>query len=211
VPHTLPQLPYDYAALEPHIDAQTMKIHHGKHHQGYVNNLNAALDKHPQWQQKSLEELLTGLESVPADIRAAVRNHAGGHYNHTLFWTWMAPNAGGEPAAELAMALTSAFGSVAAFRERFTAAATALFGSGWAWLVSGKGRLEIVTTPNQDSPLMTGKVPILGLDVWEHAYYLKYQNRRPDYMEAWWNIVHWGEVARQYEAVRIGATAQPRR
>jgi Fe-Mn family superoxide dismutase len=202
-------VPRDDAALEPHRDAQTMRIHQGKHHQGYVNNLNAALDKHPQWQQKSLEELLTGLDSVPADIRAAVRNHAGGHYNHTLFWTWMAPNAGGEPTVELAMAHTSAFGSMA-FRERFTAAATALFGSGWAWLVLGKGRLEIVTTPNQGSPL-TGKVPILGLDVWEHAYSLKYQNRQPDYVAAWWNIVHWGEVARQYEAVRTGALRHRRR
>lgn len=175
-----------------------------------MNNLNAALDKHPEWQEKSLEELLTGLDSVPADIRRAVRNNAGGHYNHILFWTWMAPDGGGEPAAELAMALTSAFGSVAAFHERFTAAATALFGSGWAWLVMGKGRLEIVSTPNQDSPLMTGRVPILGLDVWEHAYYLKYQNRRPDYVAAWWNVVDWGEVARQYEAVQTGATAHPK-
>ena len=209
--HTLPQLPYDHAALEPHIDAQTMQIHHGKHHQAYVNNLNSALDKHPEWHQKSLEELLAELESVPADVRAVVRNNAGGHHNHSLFWTWMAPSPDAEPTGELAEALNSAFGSVAVFKQRFSAAATALFGSGWVWLARSNGRLDLVTTPNQDSPLMTGNIPILGIDVWEHAYYLKYQNRRAEYVAAWWNVVNWKEVARQYEAAVSGVTAQNRR
>lgn len=205
MPHTLPPLPYDYAALEPHIDARTMQIHHGKHHQAYVSNLNAALDKHPEWHQKSLEELLVALDSVPADIRTAVRNNAGGHHNHTLFWTWMAPNAGGDPAGALADALQSTYGSLEAFKQRFAAAAM-LFGSGWAWLALSNGRLDVVTTPNQDSPLMTGNMPILGLDVWEHAYYLKYQNRRADYVAAWWEVVNWKEVARHYEAALSGGT-----
>jgi superoxide dismutase, Fe-Mn family len=209
MPHTLPPLPYHYAALEPHIDAQTMQIHHGKHHQAYVSNLNAALDKHPEWHQKSLEELLAALDSVPADVRTAVRNNAGGHHNHTLFWTWMAPNAGGDPTGELAEGLQSTFGSLAAFKQRFAAAAM-LFGSGWAWLVLSKGRLDVVTTPNQDSPRMTGNVPILGLDVWEHAYYLRYQNRRGDYVAAWWNVVNWKEVARHYEAALSGRTVTAR-
>lgn len=210
MPHTLPPLPYDYAALEPHIDAQTMQIHHGKHHQAYVSNLNAALDKHPEWHQKSLEELLTGLDSVPADIRTAVRNNAGGHQNHTQFWMWMAPHAGGDPTGELAEALQSTFGSVAAFKQRFEAAAM-LFGSGWAWLVLSGGRLDVVSTPNQDSPLMTGNIPILGLDVWEHAYYLRYQNRRADYVAAWWNVVNWKAVARHYDAALSGGTVTARR
>ena len=205
MPHTLPPLLYDYAALEPHIDARTMQIHHGKHHQAYVSNLNAALDKHPEWHQKSLEELLTALDSVPADVRTAVRNNAGGHHNHTLFWTWMAPNAGGDPTGEFAEGLQSTFGSLTAFKQRFAAAAM-LFGSGWAWLVLSNGRLDVVTTPNQDSPRMTGNVPILGLDVWEHAYYLKYQNRRADYVAEWWHVVNWKEVARHYEAALSGGT-----
>jgi superoxide dismutase, Fe-Mn family len=203
MPHTLPPLPYDNAALEPHIDAQTMQIHHDKHHQAYVSNLNAALDKHPEWHRRSLEELLAALDSVPADIRTAVRNNAGGHHNHTLFWTWMAPKAGGDPTGHLAEALQSTFGSLAAFKQRFAAAAM-LFGSGWAWLILSNGRLDVVTTPNQDSPRMTGAVPILGLDVWEHAYYLKYQNRRAEYVAAWWNVVNWKEVARHYEAALSG-------
>src|SRR5438552_2214246 len=196
--HTLPALPYDFAALEPHIDTQTMQIHHGKHHQAYVNNLNAALDKHPDLHKKSLEELLKGINSVPEDIRTAVRNNAGGHHNHSLFWTIMAPSAraGGEPTD----ALKKTFGGVDRFKEQLAAAATSRFGSGWAWLVVSGGKLEVLSTPNQDSPLMDGKVPILGLDVWEHAYYLKYQNRRPDYIAAWWNVVNWVEVAKRFTA-----------
>jgi Fe-Mn family superoxide dismutase len=203
--HTLPSLPYDFSALEPYIDAQTMQIHHGKHHQAYINNLNAALDKHPELHRKTLEELLRGLNALPEDIRTAVRNNAGGHHNHSLFWTVMAPAAkggGGEPSGTLADALQNAFGSVAKFKEQLAAAATARFGSGWAWLVRSDSKVEVISTANQDSPLMDGKTPILGLDVWEHAYYLKYQNRRPDYIAAWWNVVNWGEVARRYETAR---------
>ncbi len=200
MPHTLPALPYDVAALEPHVDAQTMQIHHGKHHQGYVNNLNAALDKHPELHEKSLDELLRGLAALPDDIRTAVRNNGGGHHNHSLFWTIMGPKAGGEPAGKLAAAITSAFGGFGKFTEQFTQAAVGRFGSGWAWLTVHNGKLELYSTPNQDSPVMESKTPILGLDVWEHAYYLKYQNRRPDYVAAWWNVVNWSEVARRYEA-----------
>ena len=200
--HTLPPLPYEYAALEPHIDAQTMQIHHGKHHQAYVNNLNAALDKHPELFQWSLEDLLRKITQIPEDIRTAVRNNAGGHHNHSLFWTIMAPSAraGGEPTGALADALKKTFGGVDRFKEQLAAAATSRFGSGWAWLVVSGGKLEVLSTPNQDSPLMDGKVPILGLDVWEHAYYLKYQNRRPDYIAAWWNVVNWAEVAKRFTA-----------
>ncbi len=200
--HTLPPLPYEYAALEPHIDAQTMQIHHGKHHQAYVNNLNAALDKHPELFQWSLEDLLRKITQIPEDIRTAVRNNAGGHHNHSLFWTIMAPSAraGGEPTGALADALKKTFGGVDRFKEQLAAAATSRFGSGWAWLVVSGGKLEVLSTPNQDSPLMDGKVPILGLDVWEHAYYLKYQNRRPDYIAAWWNVVNWVEVAKRFTA-----------
>jgi len=202
--HTLPPLPYDFAALEPHIDAQTMQIHHGKHHQAYVNNLNAALDKHPELSSWSLEDLLRKINQVPEDIRTAVRNNAGGHHNHSLFWTIMGPPAqkGGEPAGALADALTKTFGGVAKFKEQLAAAATGRFGSGWAWLVASGGKLEILSTANQDSPLMDGKVPVLGLDVWEHAYYLKYQNRRPDYIAAWWNVVNWNEIGRRFESAR---------
>jgi len=202
MPHTLPALPYDFAALEPHIDAQTMQIHHGKHHQAYVNNLNAALDKHPELHKKTLEELLRGINAIPEDIRTAVRNNAGGHHNHSLFWTIMGPKAGGEPAGALADAIKNAFGDFAKFKEQIAAAATTRFGSGWAWLAVSGGKLEIFSSANQDSPLMDGKVPVLGLDVWEHAYYLKYQNRRPDYIGAWWNVVNWPEVAKRYEAAK---------
>ena len=202
MPHTLPPLPYDVAALEPHIDAQTMQIHHGKHHQAYVNNLNAALDKHPELHDKSLEDLLKGINSVPEDIRTAVRNNGGGHHNHSLFWTIMGPKAGGEPTGKLADAITKDLGGFAKFKESFAAAGTTRFGSGWAWLLAGGGKVEITSSANQDSPIMDGKTPILGLDVWEHAYYLKYQNRRPDYIAAWWNVVNWGAVAQRFEAAR---------
>ncbi len=202
MPHTLPALPYDFAALEPHIDAQTMQIHHGKHHQAYVNNLNAALDKHPELHSKSLDDLLKGIASVPDDIRTAVRNNGGGHHNHSLFWTVMAPKAGGEPTGALADAIKKAFGDFAKFKEAFAAAGTTRFGSGWAWLTAAGGKVEISSSANQDSPLMDGKTPILGLDVWEHAYYLKYQNRRPDYIGAWWNVVNWPEVARRFAAAK---------
>jgi Fe-Mn family superoxide dismutase len=196
--HSLPPLPYDFAALEPHIDAQTMQIHHGKHHQAYVNNLNAALEKHPALQSKSVEDLIKDLASVPDDIRTAVRNNGGGHVNHTMFWTLMAPNAGGAPTGALAAAITSAFGSFDAFKEQFAKAGVGRFGSGWAWLIDANGALSIESTANQDNPMMEGKKAILGIDVWEHAYYLKYQNRRPDYIAAWWNVVNWAEVARLF-------------
>jgi Fe-Mn family superoxide dismutase len=202
--HTLPPLPYAFDALEPHIDAQTMQIHHGKHHQAYVNNLNAALEKAPELQNKPLEELLGKLDAVPEGIRTAVRNNGGGHWNHWLFWQLMAPagKAGGEAPGALGQALRSSFGDFAKFREQFTAAGVGRFGSGWAWLVSDGGKLSITSSPNQDNPLMEGKRPqsvLLGLDVWEHAYYLKYQNRRPDYIAAWWNVVNWPEVAKRHE------------
>jgi len=199
--HVLPPLPYDFAALEPHIDAQTMQIHHGKHHQAYITNLNNALNKHTELLDKSLEELLRGINSVPEDIRTAVRNHGGGHHNHSLFWTIMAPaskGGGGEPTGKLADAINRTFGEFVKFKELLSNAATSQFGSGWAWLTVANGQLEIAGRPNQDSPLMESKVPILGVDVWEHAYYLKYQNRRPDYVTAWWNVVNWEEVARRY-------------
>jgi len=202
--HTLPPLPYDYAALEPHIDALTMQIHHDKHHQAYVNNLNAALDKHPELYEKTLEELLRGINGVPEDIRTAVRNNGGGHHNHSLFWTIMAPagTGGGEPSGTLADAIKKTFGGFAPFKEQLSTAGTTRFGSGWAWLAVAGGKLEVFSTANQDSPLMDGKIPMLGLDVWEHAYYLKYQNRRPEYVAAWWNVVNWTEVAKRYEAAK---------
>jgi Fe-Mn family superoxide dismutase len=200
--HTLPALPYDFGALEPHIDTQTMQIHHGKHHQAYVNNLNAALDKHPDLHKKTLDELLRNINLVPEDIRTAVRNNAGGHHNHSLFWTIMGPKAGGEPTGTLADALKKTFGDFAKFKEAVGTAATTRFGSGWAWLVLSGGKLEVYSTANQDSPLMEGKTPILGLDVWEHAYYLKYQNRRPDYVGAWWNVVNWPQVQQRFDAAR---------
>ena len=198
--HTLPPLPYDFAALEPHIDAQTMQIHHGKHHQTYVNNLNAALEKAPELQGKSIDELMRSIDSVPEAIRTAVRNNGGGHWNHSLFWRVMAPNAGGEPGGKVGEAIRSSFGDYAKFREQFTAAAVGRFGSGWAWLVNDGGKLSITSTPNQDNPLMEGKQAILGLDVWEHAYYLKYQNRRPDYIQAWYTVVNWPEVEKNFGA-----------
>ena len=193
--HSLAPLPYDYAALEPHIDTQTMQIHHGKHHQAYVTNLNAALDKHPALQAHSLDALLRDLAGVPDDIRTAVRNNGGGHWNHTFFWNLMAPNAGGAPTGALGDAIAASFGSFDAFKEKFAAAGMGRFGSGWAWLIDTGSSLEIMSTPNQDNPLMEGKKAILGVDVWEHAYYLKYQNRRADYLAAFWNVVNWSAVA----------------
>ena len=192
--HTLPTLPYDAAALEPHIDAQTMQIHHGKHHAAYVNNLNAALEKHPGLQGKSVEDLVKNLAAVPEDIRTAVRNNGGGHINHTMFWQIMGPGKGGAPTGAIGEAITATFGSFDTFKDLMNKAGVGRFGSGWAWLVDAGGKLSIETTANQDSPLMEGKRPILGIDVWEHAYYLKYQNRRPDYLAAWWSVVNWDEV-----------------
>ena len=197
--HQLPPLPYAFNALEPHIDAQTMEIHHDKHHGAYVNNLNAALEKAPELQGKSLDDLLKNLNAVPESIRTAVRNNGGGHWNHSMYWQIMSPKGGGAPSGKLADAINSAFGSFDAFKEQFNAAGGARFGSGWAWLIKDGGKLSIISTPNQDNPIMDGKpAPILGLDVWEHAYYLKYQNRRPDYMKAWWNVVNWPEVEKRF-------------
>ena len=188
-------LPYPANALEPHIDEQTMKIHSEKHHEAYVTNLNSALEHAPDWQNKSIEEILQNLDKLPTDIKTAVQNNGGGHYNHTHFWKWMAPNAGGKPTGEVATAIDSTFGSFDDFKKKFAEAGVKRFGSGWAWLVVGKdGKLAITSSPNQDNPLMQGQKPILGVDVWEHAYYLKYQNRRPDYLDAWWNVVNWAEV-----------------
>jgi superoxide dismutase, Fe-Mn family len=192
--HELPKLPYAFGALDPHIDEQTMQIHHGKHHQTYVNNLNAALEKHPQLQGKSIDELLRDINAVPEDIRTAVRNNGGGHANHTMFWEIMGPGSGGKPTGAMAEAIDSTFGGFDKFKDEFTKAATGRFGSGWAWLVDRNGTLSIESTANQDNPLMEGKKPIMGLDVWEHAYYLKYQNRRPDYISAWWNVVNWEAI-----------------
>jgi Fe-Mn family superoxide dismutase len=195
----LPPLPYPTDALEPHIDTRTMEIHHGKHHNAYVTNLNKALEGQTDLQNKSLVELLTSLDSLPESIRNAVRNNGGGHANHTLFWQIMGPNKGGAPSGALADAINSAFGSFDSFKEKFAAAGVGRFGSGWAWLVpDANGALSITSTPNQDTPVMEGKTPILGVDVWEHAYYLNYQNRRPDYIAAWWNVVNWDEVAKRY-------------
>ena len=195
MPHELPALPYAFDALEPHVDARTMEIHHGKHHAAYVNNLNTALEAHPDLQKKSVAQLVSDLNAVPEAIRTAVRNNGGGHYNHSLFWRWMGPNAGGSPSGALGKAIADAFGDLAAFKDAFTKAAMGRFGSGWAWLVvDGSGALKVVSTANQDSPLTDGQTPVLGLDVWEHAYYLKYQNRRADYISAWWNVVNWAEV-----------------
>jgi superoxide dismutase, Fe-Mn family len=197
--YTLPPLPYPTNALEPHIDAQTMEIHHGKHHNAYVTNLNAALEKAPELADKSLDDLLRNLNSVPEAVRTAVRNNGGGHWNHSQFWKTMAPNAGGKPTGKLAAAIDAAFGDFEKFKEAFNAAGAGRFGSGWVWLVNEGGKLAIVSTPNQDNPIMDGKpAPILGNDVWEHAYYLKYQNRRPDYLKAWWNTVNWDEVAKRF-------------
>ncbi len=197
----LPKLNYDYKALEPHIDARTMEIHHTKHHQAYITNALAALEKHPELSDKSAEDLIADLGSLPEDIRMALRNNAGGHANHSLFWTVMGPDAGGQPQGALATAIDAACGSFDAFKEQFETAAKTRFGSGWAWLSrKSDGGLVVTSTPNQDSPLSEGLTPVLGLDVWEHAYYLNYQNRRPDYVAAFWNVVNWDEVARRFDA-----------
>jgi superoxide dismutase, Fe-Mn family len=198
VAHELPPLPYDYTALEPHIDEQTMRIHHDKHHATYVNNLNGALEKHPDLQKKSIEDLLRGINSVPEDIRTVVRNNGGGHANHTMFWEIMGPKGSGQPTGAIADAIKAAFGGFDQFKEQFAKAGVGRFGSGWAWLIDAAGKLVIESSANQDSPLMEGKKPILGLDVWEHAYYLKYQNRRPDYIAAWWNVVNWDAVNKRF-------------
>ncbi|MFG0259503.1 MAG: superoxide dismutase [Phycisphaerales bacterium JB041] len=205
MPFSLPALPYAHDALEPHIDGKTMEIHHGKHHQAYINNANAALEG-TEWASKSVEDLLANLDALPENIRGAVRNNAGGHANHSLFWTVLAPaskGGGGAPSGALGDAINAAFGSFDAFKEQFAKAGATRFGSGWAWLsVDGSGKLIVESTPNQDSPLSAGHTPILGLDVWEHAYYLNYQNRRPDYIAAFWNVVNWGKVAELFNAAR---------
>ena len=201
-PHQVPPLPYAFDALEPYIDAKTMEIHHDKHHGAYVTNLNKALESVPNLQSLSVEELISKLDSVPENIRTAVRNNGGGHANHTLFWRIMKKGGGGEPKGELQQAINSAFGSFADFKTKFNQAATTRFGSGWAWLQIKDGKLGIESYPNQDNPLMSGAKPVMGLDVWEHAYYLKYQNRRPEYIEAWWNVVNWDGVAEQYASVK---------
>lgn len=198
----LPSLPYAKDALEPHIDAETMDIHHGRHHNTYVTKLNGALEGHADLQSKSIEDLISNLDAVPENIRGAVRNNGGGHANHTLFWQIMSPNGGGEPTGAIGEAINSTFGSFDKFKEEFTQAALNRFGSGWAWLAVNNGKLEVTSTPNQDSPLMEGKTPLLGVDVWEHAYYLKYQNKRPDYVEAFFNVVNWDEVNKRYEAAK---------
>jgi len=201
--HELPALPYAFDALEPHIDARTMEIHHGKHHAAYVNNLNAALDKHPQLFELSVEDLLRDLSRIPEDIRTAVRNNGGGHANHAFFWPLLCPRGGGAPIGELAAAINGGFGSFDTFKEKFTTAATTRFGSGWAWLsVDGQGSLVVSSTANQDTPISEGQRPVLGLDVWEHAYYLNYQNRRPDYIAAFWNIVDWKRANANFLATR---------
>ena len=198
----LPKLPYAEDALEPYIDAQTMNIHHTKHHQAYINNLNAAIEKHPELAGKSLEDLLSDLNAVPEDIRTAVRNNGGGTWNHNLFWEIMGPKTGSSPSGELTKTLEASFGSFDAFKEEFAKAATTRFGSGWAWLVKQGENLAVVSTANQDTPISDGATPILGLDVWEHAYYLKYQNRRPEYISNWWNVVNWDAVAERYNSLK---------
>jgi Fe-Mn family superoxide dismutase len=199
MPFQLPDLPYDHAALEPHIDARTMEIHHGKHHQAYVDNANKALEG-TEWADRSVEDVLTSIEIMPEEIRAAVRNNAGGHANHSLFWTIMGPDGGGEPEGDLAAAIDDVFGGVEPLKEAINDAGVKRFGSGWSWLVWDGTGLSVYSTANQDSPILQGDVPLLGIDVWEHAYYLNYQNRRPDYLAAWWNVVNWPEVARRFEA-----------
>src|SRR5881296_1582680 len=206
--YELPPLPYPKDALEPHIDAQTMEIHHGKHHNAYVTNVNKAIAGKPDLEKKSVEDLISNLKAVPEDIRTAVRNNGGGHANHSMFWKIMGPRAGGAPAGKLADDIKAVFGSFETFKEKFEAAGVGRFGSGWAWLVVKDGRLEITSTANQDSPLMDGIKPVLGCDVWEHAYYLKYQNRRPDYVAAWWNVVNWTEVGKRFAAAQSLATAR---
>jgi len=197
--HSVPPLPYDYAALEPHIDEQTMRIHHDKHHAAYVNNLNAALEKHPQLQSKSVEDLVKGVNSLPDDVKGPVRNNGGGHINHTMFWEIMGPGKGGEPTGPIGDAIKSTFGDFEKFKTQMNEAGVKRFGSGWAWLIDAGGKLVIESSANQDSPLMEGKRPIFGIDVWEHAYYLKYQNRRPDYLNAWWNVINWDAVNKRFK------------
>jgi superoxide dismutase, Fe-Mn family len=201
MPFEVPPLPYDYAALEPHIDQQTMRVHHDKHHQAYVDNANKALAG-TEWDDRPVEEVLQSLDSLPEEIRAAVRNNAGGHANHSLFWEIMSPNGGGQPQGALADAINNAFGGVDAMIEQVNDAGVKRFGSGWTWVVADNGSLAVTSTPNQDTPLSDGETPILGIDVWEHAYYLRYQNRRPDYLAAWWNVVNWEEVGRRLETAR---------
>lgn len=200
--YSLPQLPYAYDALEPHIDKETMNIHHTKHHNTYVTNLNNALEGNEELLSKTVEELVSNLDAVPEAARTAVRNNGGGHANHSLFWEVISPNGGGQPTGDLAAAIDSKFGSFENFKEAFSKAATTRFGSGWAWLVVNNGELEVTSTPNQDNPLMEGKTPVLGLDVWEHAYYLNYQNRRPEYISAFFNVINWDEVAKRYTAAK---------
>lgn len=209
--HGLPDLPYGYDALEPYIDARTMEIHHTKHHAAYVSNLNAALESHPQLSGRPLEDILRNLENVPESVQTAFRNHGGGHINHSLFWNIMGPDCGGEPKSELSKAVNESFGDFATFKAQFEKAATTRFGSGWAWLCrNAEGGLIVTSTPNQDSPFMEGLTPILCLDVWEHAYYLKYQNRRAEYVSNWWNVVNWAEVERLYESAKEEITAAKR-
>ncbi|USI65989.1 superoxide dismutase [Lactococcus petauri] len=196
--YTLPELPYAYDALEPFFDEETMHLHHDKHHQTYVNNLNAAIEKHPEFFDKTVEELVAYLDRLPEDIRVAVRNNGGGHLNHTMFWEWLAPNAGGAPTGDIAAAIDEAFGSFDDFKAEFKAAATGRFGSGWSWLVLDYGKLKVVSTANQDNPISDGQIPVLGLDVWEHAYYLKYRNVRPDYIEAFFSLINWDKVNELY-------------
>ncbi len=200
--YTLPDLPYAYDALEPYIDEETMHLHHDKHHNTYVTNLNSAIEKYPELGEKTIEELLSDMDAIPTDIKTAVRNNGGGHANHSFFWEIMAPNAGGEPTGEIKEAINEAFGDFSSFKEEFKKAAAGRFGSGWAWLVMENGKLAITSTANQDSPLMEGKTPILGLDVWEHACYLKYKNVRPDYIAAFWNVINWDEVNKRFEAAK---------
>ena len=200
--YTLPELPYAYDALEPYIDVETMHLHHDKHHNTYVTNLNAAIEKHPELGEKSVEDLISDMNAIPEDIRTAVRNNGGGHANHTFFWKIMAPNAGGQPTGAIKEAIDETFGSFDEMKAAFKTAATGRFGSGWAWLVVNNGKLEITSTPNQDSPLMDGQTPVLGLDVWEQAYYLKYKNVRPDYIEAFWNVVNWDKVNELFAAAK---------
>jgi len=207
MPFTLPSLPYSNDALEPFIDAKTMELHHDKHHQAYVTGLNKALERHPQFQEMSVEELLTKINTVPEDARTAVRNHGGGHANHSMFWQIMAPKMGGEPQGAIADAIKASFGGFDAFKEQFANAAAGLFGSGWVWVVDSGGRLAIETTANQDSLLMSGRHPLMGLDVWEHAYYLNYQNRRADYVKAWWNVVNWSAIGSRLSHQPTGASA----
>ncbi len=203
MPHSLPDLPYSYDALEPFIDTQTMEIHHQKHHNAYVTKLNSALETSSEWQGKDVEEIIKNLNSVPESIRTAVRNNGGGHFNHTIFWNIMGANAGGEPGGDLATSINDDFGSFSEFKEEFSGAAANRFGSGWAWLVlDPSGKLTVLSTPNQDNPITEGFKPLMGLDVWEHAYYLKYQNRRPEYIENWWNVVNWSAVADRFDSLR---------